>query len=80
MSYASAVLKANHVVETKNTRVEATEGGIRLAMYDPTKLYTACLGGPTIVKTLATPPGGARRARDEHDLHPGRHQFDEQAR
>jgi hypothetical protein len=56
MSYASAVLKANKLVETKNTRVEATEGGIRVAMYDPTKLYTACLGGPTIVKTLATPP------------------------
>lgn len=56
LSYASAVLVSNRIVETKNTRIEATEGGIRVAMYDPTKLYAACAGGPTQVRTLATPP------------------------
>lgn len=47
LTYASTVLKANRVVETKNTRIEAVEGGIRVAMSEPTELYAACRGtGP----------------------------------
>jgi len=60
LTYASTVLKANRVVETKNTRIEAVEGGIRLAMSEPTELYSACAGtGPTSPRndlaTLAAP-------------------------
>lgn len=59
LTYASTVLKSNSVVQTKTTRVEAVEGGIRVAMSEPTELYTACAGtGPTTPRNdLATLKG-----------------------
>jgi hypothetical protein len=57
MSYTMTVLQGNKVVKDKASRSEAVRGGLRVALLDPTKLYSACKSaGPTVSVDLATPP------------------------
>lgn len=58
MNYTMGVMRTNHVLTDKATRVEAVKGGLRAALYDPAKLYAACLNsGRTTAVQLAVPPG-----------------------
>jgi hypothetical protein len=57
MSYTMTVLHGNRIVTTKTSRAEAVRGGLRVALFDPTKLYSACkTAGPTVAVDLAVPP------------------------
>ena len=58
MNYTMTVLRANRATSGKNVRVEAVKGGLRSALYDPLKLYQACVeSGATTEVELAVPPG-----------------------
>ena len=58
MNYTMSVLRANRATSGKNVRVEAVKGGLRAALYDPLKLYQACIkGGALNATTLGVPPG-----------------------
>ena len=60
MSYTVTVLASNRGVANKAARSEAVRGGLRVALVDPTKLYSACKSaGPTVAVDLATPPSAA---------------------
>jgi hypothetical protein len=57
LSYTQTVLRQNKVVENKTTRSEAVRGGLRVALLDPTSLYSVCANaGPTVSRDLAAPP------------------------
>ena len=58
MSYTMAVLRANKATSGRNVKVEAVKGGLRAALFDPLKLYQACVGsGATVAHHLNMPPG-----------------------
>ena len=60
MTYTMSVLQSNRIVADKSSRSEAVRGGLRVALVDPTKLYSACKNaGPTVSVDLATPPSAA---------------------
>lgn len=59
LSYATGVLANNGFVESQNSRGEAVEGALRIALQDATKLYEECSKyGPTQAgdSGLAAPP------------------------
>ncbi len=58
MTYTMSVLRANKVTSGRNVKIEAVKGGLRAALFDPTKLYKACIGsGATTAHQLNMPPG-----------------------
>jgi len=58
MTYTMSVLRANQTTSGRNVKVEAVKGGLRAALFDPTKLYKACVGtGATTAHQLNMPPG-----------------------
>jgi hypothetical protein len=57
MGYTMSVLRTNKSSSAKLARVEVVEGGLRATLYDPLKLYQACVdSGYSTAVQLAAPP------------------------
>jgi hypothetical protein len=58
LEYTMTVTKSNRTVVRKALGAESVKGGLRAALFDPSKLYTTCAAsGWTTEVQLAVPPG-----------------------